>query len=112
MRIKTVALLAAIAVAAAACGGNAADPSSAETAPASQPTSSAPEAGPTTAPAPEETPAASTTTAATPPEADTGEPVPDDAPAAPDFELALGEGGTFRLSDEQKPVYLVFWAEW
>ncbi len=33
-------------------------------------------------------------------------------PAAPDFELTLGDGSTFRLSDEQKPVYLVFWAEW
>ena len=32
--------------------------------------------------------------------------------AAPDFELALGQGGSFRLSDAQKPVYLVFWAEW
>jgi len=32
--------------------------------------------------------------------------------AAPDFTLALGEGGEFTLSDEQKPVYMVFWAEW
>ncbi len=31
---------------------------------------------------------------------------------APDFALILGDGSTFRLSDEQKPVYLVFWAEW
>lgn len=31
---------------------------------------------------------------------------------APDFTLALGEGGEFTLSDEQKPVYMVFWAEW
>lgn len=33
-------------------------------------------------------------------------------PAAPDFELALGTGGSFSLSAEQKPVYMVFWAEW
>ena len=31
---------------------------------------------------------------------------------APDFTLALGEGGVFHLADEQKPVYMVFWAEW
>ena len=35
-----------------------------------------------------------------------------DGPPAPDFELALADGSTFKLSDEQKPVYLVFWAEW
>lgn len=35
-----------------------------------------------------------------------------DGPPAPDFELALADGSTFVLSDEQKPVYLVFWAEW
>jgi len=31
---------------------------------------------------------------------------------APDFELQLGQGGVFALSDEQNPVYMVFWAEW
>jgi cytochrome oxidase Cu insertion factor (SCO1/SenC/PrrC family) len=31
---------------------------------------------------------------------------------APDFTLALGTGESFTLSAEQKPVYLVFWAEW
>ena len=31
---------------------------------------------------------------------------------APDFTLALGDGGTFVLSEEARPVYLVFWAEW
>jgi hypothetical protein len=34
------------------------------------------------------------------------------AAAAPDFTLALGAGGTFRLSEEKNPVYLLFWAEW
>lgn len=33
-------------------------------------------------------------------------------PAAPDFTLALGDGGSFTLSEGAKPVYLVFWAEW
>ena len=36
----------------------------------------------------------------------------DDRPVAPDFTLALGNGGTFTLSAEQRPVYMVFWAEW
>ena len=49
-----------------------------------------------------------TTTAAV----DTRAPLPEGATTAPDFELALGQGGTFTLSDEQKPVYMVFWAEW
>ena len=31
---------------------------------------------------------------------------------APDFALGLGDGGTFVLSEETRPVYLVFWAEW
>ena len=31
---------------------------------------------------------------------------------APNFALDLGQGGVFRLSDEQKPVFMVFWAEW
>jgi hypothetical protein len=37
-----------------------------------------------------------------------------DGPAAPDFTLALGEDRTetFTLSQEAKPVYMVFWAEW
>ena len=38
--------------------------------------------------------------------------VADDRPVAPDFVLELGSGGTFVLSEETRPVYLVFWAEW
>ncbi|MGA7272458.1 MAG: hypothetical protein WB239_15410 [Acidimicrobiia bacterium] len=31
---------------------------------------------------------------------------------APDFTLQLGDGGQFVLSEETRPVFLVFWAEW
>lgn len=34
------------------------------------------------------------------------------ADVAPDFSLPLGDGGTFVLSEEARPVFLVFWAEW
>lgn len=39
---------------------------------------------------------------------------PPEGPPAPDFTLALGEEGidTFTLSEEAKPVFMVFWAEW
>ena len=33
-------------------------------------------------------------------------------PAAPDFTLALGDGGEYTLSEGSKPVYMIFWAEW
>jgi len=35
-----------------------------------------------------------------------------DRPLAPDFTLELGDGSSFTLSEGEKPVYLVFWAEW
>lgn len=35
-----------------------------------------------------------------------------DGPAPIDFALDLADGTPFTLSGEQKPVYLVFWAEW
>ncbi len=37
---------------------------------------------------------------------------PPAGPPAPDFTLALGDGRSFTLSEEARPVYLVFWAEW
>lgn len=43
---------------------------------------------------------------------DPGANASDRGPLAPEIVLALGEGGTFVLSEEQKPVYMVFWAEW
>ncbi len=73
---------------------------------------------PTTA-APSTTEAAdpgdSTTSTTDPPETTTttSAPVVVDGPPAPDFTLVLGDGeGEFVLSAEQKPVYMVFWAEW
>lgn len=35
-----------------------------------------------------------------------------DRELAPDFSLVLADGETFRLAETDKPVYLVFWAEW
>ncbi|MEN8239300.1 MAG: hypothetical protein ABFR53_08885 [Actinomycetota bacterium] len=35
-----------------------------------------------------------------------------DGPVAPDFVLPLEPSGSFVLSQEVKPVYMVFWAEW
>ena len=31
---------------------------------------------------------------------------------APEFSLQLGDGSTFMLSSEQRPLFMVFWAEW
>lgn len=42
-----------------------------------------------------------------------GTPLPPlDGPPAPDFSLQLSDGSTFLLSEESRPVYMVFWAEW
>ncbi len=43
--------------------------------------------------------------------ASTTPPVPD-GPPAPDFTLALADGRSFTLSEEAKPVFMIFWAEW
>jgi hypothetical protein len=50
-----------------------------------------------------------TSTASPDPASTTAEPPGE---AAPDFTLALSDGSDFTLSAEQKPVYMVFWAEW
>ena len=39
------------------------------------------------------------------------EPNPD-RELAPDFSLGLSDGSTFVLSQEVRPVFMVFWAEW
>lgn len=62
---------------------------------------------PTSAAATPNTASTSNTAAAS----DTTREKPDGRPA-PDFVLALGEGGEFSPSSEDKPIYMVFWAEW
>ncbi len=36
---------------------------------------------------------------------------PDGEPA-PDFSLTLADGSVFSPSAEDKPIYMIFWAEW
>ena len=67
----------------------------------------------TTRPATTQAPSSESTSAAdltTTTEAAT--PVVVDGPPAPDFALALDDGRGFILSEEKKPVYMIFWAEW
>jgi len=87
--VLTLALL-------AACGG--------------APTATTGEATTTTEPDVTSSPVATTygqTTVTTqaPPTTPAGDP-------APDFNLQLGDGSTFVLSAEQRPLFMVFWAEW
>lgn len=79
-------LLIALALVAAACGGGATTSST----PASTPATAVPGDG-----------VESTATRQRP-----------DGRDAPDFVLALGQGGEFSPSLEDKPIYMVFWAEW
>lgn len=74
------------ALAAASCGGNAIEPTSTAS-----------------------TPASTTTIVQTETTTTTAEAV---GPAAPGFDLELADGSTFTLSAAEKPVYMVFWAEW
>ncbi|HEX6947177.1 MAG TPA: TlpA disulfide reductase family protein [Acidimicrobiia bacterium] len=59
----------------------------------------------TTAPAP-------ATTITTEPSTTTVATVGHDRELAPDFTLELADGDAFTLSKTDKPVYLIFWAEW
>ena len=37
---------------------------------------------------------------------------PPEGPEAPDFTTILASGEPYTLSEADKPVYLIFWAEW
>jgi hypothetical protein len=101
-RLLAIVVLSMIAV---ACGDGTSsqvddDTGSNTTTAADAPTSTAPPTSSASTTGSSEEPSSTTTT------------VLDDRPIAPDFSLALGSGGTFVLSEESRPVYLVFWAEW
>ncbi len=102
--IRTVRWLLALALIAAACGGAATDPPSQTAAP--QVTTTGPVGSP------DSTAAASPTTTSADTPVVAAQPSGVDGPAAPDFSLKVDDGSTFVLSQEAKPVYLVFWAEW
>ena len=109
--MRKLVLLVVLGLIVAACGG-ADDPVTQPIADEQPVESTAPET--TVAPSTTETVDDGSSAEAADPEPETTEPAGPsfDGPPAPDFELALADGSTFRLSDEQKPVYLVFWAEW
>ena len=96
------ALLVAVAMVVAACSGQAA--------PSEQSTESTAEAPATSGAATESTVDGATSSTGgggdAPATTDSGR------PRAPDFTLALGDGGTYTLPSGEKPVYMVFWAEW
>lgn len=104
---RFVLIIAVFAVTASACGAGQATEEASQAVAATSST-----VAPTTAPAaaeddePTTAPEETTTTAAPAPA------VVVDGPPAPDFALALDDGRGFILSEEQKPVYMVFWAEW
>ena len=108
--MRSLSLVTALALVLSACGGTGSD--SAETADSSSTTAAvsttaAPTTGDGSAPGSSEAPDDSTSTPSEAPEAASF-----DGPPAPDFELVLNDGEAFTLSGEQKPVYMVFWAEW
>ena len=123
--MKFTVVLAALAFVLSACGGDAAPGTTivsgapAPEVPATPPTTAAAPA--TSVTAPDIAPGPTATTAATPStsESPTTTSTPTttmrqrpDGEDAPDFTLELGQGDSFTLSLEQKPVYMVFWAEW
>jgi hypothetical protein len=109
MKTRSLFVIGLLALVAAGCSDDAASPSTAEAVAATTqaPETSTSASGDTTATTQATTSLAATTTL---PEATTAPAT--EGPAAPDFSLALADGSEFVLSGEQKPVYLVFWAEW
>lgn len=108
---RIVPLLIGFALVVAACGGGAADTATSVERPSASggsnaaTTSAVPSTEPGTPPATEQT-GETTQPAAERPAPDPNREI------APDFDLLLSDGSTFVLSEETRPVFMVFWAEW
>lgn len=106
-------LLVAFALVLAACGGSSTEQAAAPALEGDESTSS-------TAVTPSSTTAATSVPQVSPDAGSVAVDEPADAvsrprpegPDAPDFILTLGQGGEFSPSAEDKPIYMVFWAEW
>ena len=104
-------LLTGLALVLAACGGGAADTATPAESSSTGPSSDASPATTVTSTEPGTSPATEPTEGTTEPA--TERPAPDpNREIAPDFSLLLGDGSTFVLSEETRPVFMVFWAEW
>jgi len=99
VRSRAALLVLGLALLGVACGPGAADESAPPTTVQTGATTSEPDSGSGSVPV---------TTAGLPAETTTSSA----RPVAPDFTLKLGEGGSYTLSAGERPVYLVFWAEW
>ena len=112
-RSRWLLLIAVLALLAVACGDAGSEPTAAPTTAAavveSAPTAVPPATDPTTA----TTAPAATTTPPTTEAAPTLLTSTVDGPEAPNFALTLGTGtDQFVLGEVNKPVYLVYWADW
>ncbi len=103
MRTRLLAI--SLLLLAAACGGTDTTGSSA---PAATVASSAPQ----TAGSPDSTSAPDSTENPSATAAPTTEALRAEGPAAPSFVTTLSDGSQFDMGAHDKPVYLVFWAEW
>ncbi len=112
MRRTLLLLVTAIALFAVACGSPATQLDSTAPSSTSSPSTSDAPSGDTGADEAPSTTSGSTDDGSTTSMAD-DRPKPE-GPAAPDFALALGSDRSeeFVLSQEVKPVFMVFWAEW
>lgn len=102
-------IVTALALVLGACGGGQQDDGASQTTPV------APTAVPALDSTTEENKPAPSTDATTSAAAagDSERPSPNpDRQLAPDFTLNLGSGSTFVMSEETRPVFMVFWAEW
>lgn len=107
---RVLGLIVVLALVGVACGGSPSAPTAAgdaTTAGAAATTTSAPGTMP-----PSTSGGSGTAAPAEVPDPTAAGRIRPEGPDAPDIALALGEGGIFVLSEEEKPVYLVFWAEW